>query len=414
MSTTTLAQKQITCVVTLHGIGFQQPPEPARNGKPATDGYADALHNNLKESLNRNEKILSDDPKRSNGPIYVQSCWPVDGCGRLCSKEAGVARLGSWNDRDLRDVDTTNAQLVEGDASVCHIALVYSNLEERVSQPGAAFIAGAMALVSAAHYAHVAALTKMAFADIMAMFPHPQTKKAAQSQRASTLRVRKDGGNPRVAQNHNIPHTNFEDGLWAILTQLENDVAAYVCRNEQRERIRSFAVEAILRLASRDDVEGIIINSHSNGTVIALDVIRQLPPFAAAKIKSFVTAGSPLRKYIDLFRWGQQIESENPIQNWYNFWDEKDPVADPLEPSIDWHRGDSLPDNCDSKLFLHVHPNTGARKNIDITDTQVSNIDHSPIGGLQAHNYWDNTDEFIPKFTDIVKAAIGQAVEAIV
>jgi hypothetical protein len=411
MSITNLAQKKITCIVTLHGIGFQQPPEPARNGKPATDGYADALHNNLRESLNCNELILSDDPNRSNGPIYVQSCCPVDGHSSPCSREAGLARLGRWNDRNLRDIDTTNAPLVEGDASVCHIALVYSNLEERVSQPGAAFIAGAMALVSAAHYAHIAGLTKMAFADIMAMFPQPQTKKASRSQGTSTLRVRKDGGNPRVAQNHHTPPTGAGDGLWTILTQLENDVAAYVCHNEQRERIRSFVMEALLRLASRDDVEGIIINSHSNGTVIALDVIRQLPPFAAAKIKSFVTAGSPLRKYIDLFRWGQQIESENPIQDWYNFWDEKDPVADPLEPSIDWHRGEPIPASCDPKLFLQIHPNTGEYKNIDITDIQVSNIDHSPIGGLQAHNYWDNKDEFVKQLATIVKTAIGNEAE---
>lgn len=410
MSTATLAQKKITCIVTLHGIGFQQPPEPARNGQPATGGYADALHNNLKESLNHDETILSDDPNCSNSPIYVQSCWPI-GQNKRCSREAGVARLGSWNDRDLRIIDTSNAQLVEGDASVCHIALVYSNLEERILQPEATFIAGAMALVSAAHYAHIAGLTKMAFADIMAMFPQPQDKKASRSQRAATLRVRTDGGNPRVAQNHHTPPTDAGDGLWTILTQLENDVAAYVCRNEQRERIRSFAVEAILRLASRDDVEGIIINSHSNGTVIALDVIRQLPPFAAAKIKSFVTAGSPLRKYIDLFRWGQQIESENPIQDWYNFWDELDPVADPLEPSIDWHRGEIIPSPCDPKLFLHVHPDTGQRQNIDVSDIPVHNTKHSPVGGLQAHNYWDNKNEFVPQLADIVKTAIGKEVK---
>ncbi len=33
----------------------------------------------------------------------------------------------------------------------------------------------------------------------------------------------------------------------------------------------------------------------------------------------------------------------------------------------------------------------------------VDNIANSQGGGLQAHNYWDNTKEFIPKVADIVR-----------
>jgi len=48
---------KITCLVTLHGIGFEQPPTP---GVP-NSGYADPLHQHLKQFLNT---LLSDDPNR--------------------------------------------------------------------------------------------------------------------------------------------------------------------------------------------------------------------------------------------------------------------------------------------------------------------------------------------------------------
>jgi hypothetical protein len=35
----------LTCLLTIHGIGFQQPPE---NGTP---GYADGLHEHLRQGL---------------------------------------------------------------------------------------------------------------------------------------------------------------------------------------------------------------------------------------------------------------------------------------------------------------------------------------------------------------------------
>src|SRR5260370_17720581 len=145
---------------------------------------------------------------------------------------------------------------------------------------------------------------------------------------------------------------------------LEEDVACYVCHNEERERVRSFVFEALLRLASRNDVGAIVLNTHSNGTVIALDVIRNLPPPAAAKIKAFITVGSPLRKYIDLFHWGQQIECLDPIKPWYNFWDEYDPVADPLEPPITWRRGDNLEPPYNSRRFIPIAPHSGRPPNI--------------------------------------------------
>ena len=91
------------CVVTVHGIGFQQPP---RDGRP---GYADALHDLLRRALGDR---LGDDPERpaTGGPVYVSSEWdgsPAKGLGRL--------------DKRL--------PLVSQERKIAHVALVYSPSE---------------------------------------------------------------------------------------------------------------------------------------------------------------------------------------------------------------------------------------------------------------------------------------------
>ncbi len=58
------------CVLTIHGIGFQQPPDDQHAG------YADTLHDNLAAVLNGR---LGDDPQRPagvHGPVYVMSAMP--------------------------------------------------------------------------------------------------------------------------------------------------------------------------------------------------------------------------------------------------------------------------------------------------------------------------------------------------
>ena len=82
----------LTCLVTIHGIGFQQPPLA---GNP---GYADDLHAHLAAVLG---PALGDDPQRRRtqrgeaGPVYVESLYPAPGA--LPSVEEGLKRLGSWD-----------------------------------------------------------------------------------------------------------------------------------------------------------------------------------------------------------------------------------------------------------------------------------------------------------------------------
>lgn len=395
----------VTCLVTLHGVGFMTAPQPDLSNS----GYADLLHSHLSKCLGT---LLSDDPNRAreqrgdNGAIYVESRWLTPGGN--ASREEGLKRLGAWSE-DKQHIETAQAPLVANDEPISHVALVYSDLEPQVAELGAGTIATVMSLFSARHYAHVAGLLHMAMTDIHAMFGHHGS---AASQQSVSLFPRKSLGF-RPPRHMGItappPATSMPNpGLLAALRSLEDDVACYICHNEERERVRSFVNESLLRLAYRDDVGAIVFNTHSNGTVIGLDIIRQLPPFAAAKIKAFVTAGSPLRKYVDLFHWGQQIESINPIQPWYNFWDELDPVADPLEPPMTWRRGEKLTSPYDPKLFALVDPNSGVTSNIDVADIQVDNVHKSVGGGLQAHNYWDNEEQFVSQLADIVRATVPQ------
>lgn len=89
------------CLVTVHGIGFQQPPQ---DGRP---GYADALHAHLHEQLGEQ---LGEDPERTGGgPVYVTS--EVNG-----SRRDGLARL-----------DASRPLAPEG--KIAHVALVYSPSE---------------------------------------------------------------------------------------------------------------------------------------------------------------------------------------------------------------------------------------------------------------------------------------------
>jgi len=402
---------KITCLVTLHGIGFEQPPQTG----VANSGYADPLHQHLYKCLGT---MLSDDPKRvegrnqpgDNGAIYVQSHYR-DAQGRS-SREEGLKRLGVWSD-NKQHIDTTDAPLVAEDAndgSVAHVALVYSNLEPMKSEVGATLLTLESTLASSSHYGSVMGLLHMAVTDGLAMIGHHGT----QDQQPTSSRPRID------LVSRSTQHLGLlgqaapapPPGVLAAVRNLEDDVACYVCHNEERERVRSFVFEALMRLASRDDVENILLNTHSNGTVVAFDVLRNLPQVVTNKIKTFVTAGSPLRKYVDIFHWGHMIESLYLFEPWYNFWDRNDPVADPLNPPKPWHVGDTIVPS-DETLFNCVDLDSEEPFWIKVEDIPVDNVKNSRGGGLQAHNYWDNEEDFVKQLAILLrKIAVDPIVRA--
>ncbi len=417
-------QASIVCLVTIHGIGFQQPPILPHGTDPGVDGYADDLHRNLSSVLG---PLLGDEPGRQrggSGPIYVQNQPPSD----PTIDADGPDRLGTWGGPSGRTIDTSDAPLVAdgSGARIAHVALVYADLEQRTAKPGSSLEAAAQSLLSLGHYATIGGLMHMVAQDIAALGPggagpgglmHALEHRFLPGQPGSpapapaatpSLRVRTDPGAPTTPR---APYHEDASGLLATVRQLENDVAAYVCRNDLRTRVRGFVRDALCRLAYRQDVAAIVVNSHSNGTPISYDVLHELTPNAIAAVRALVTAGSPLRKYADFFTWGTEIGNIARITPlggytaWLNCYDPRDPVADPLAPGADWRVGqppDQVPPG-----FFHIGDAPDTRVAAPVTDYLVDNLTDNHGTGLRAHNYWDNKREFIPLLCDLLRTTTG-------
>jgi hypothetical protein len=388
----------LTCLVTIHGIGFQQPPDAA--GTPGT-GYADDLHDNLAGVLG--EK-LGTDPNRTRGGVYVASQWPRQG---VPSREEGLKRLGSWDPANPGQLLPDPPALVgaDGRATVAHVALVYSNLEDLGPQPAASLEAATQALLHATHYEPALSLVHSLFMDVKALFRHPKPDQAA----PISLRPRTDRAAAKAAPAPGSPPPPATDahpsGIIGTLRQLEDDVAGYVSRNALRESVRDFVGEALLRIAARRDVAAIVVNGHSQGTVVSYDALRDVPgdvdrddTSGAALAWTFITAGSPLRKYRDLFSWGDEVGELVGIP-WINFYDDSDPVADPLALRNPAELGTA------KTLFRAVDRESGKPSDVVVDDHRVDNLAHcAHPGGLQAHNYWDNLNDFIGPLATILAA----------
>jgi hypothetical protein len=380
------------CVVTVHGIGFQQPP---RDGRP---GYADALHDHLRRALGDR---LGDDPQRpaTGGPVYVSSEW--DG-----SPAEGLARLDK------------GSPLVGEEGKIAHVALVYSPSEPLEPRLGDTAEALARAAISHAHYASTLGALRLLASDAWAALHEdpggdgystltPRSDLAVPLHHGLLGRVLHHGASGTA----NDPATASETpGALGTLRALQDDVATYVTRNDLRERVRDFVEDALLLLIGRDDISGVVINAHSQGTVLCWDVLCRLPFSSwatnddrrAALFRHFVTAGSPIRKYVDMFAWGDQVgelaAALEPTGRlaWHNFFDSHDPVADPLNPPAAWRPGDpwDQPPEPNSGLLVARDAN-GAVRHVPIADALVDNIKYSSGGGLQAHDYWNNEKQFV-------------------
>jgi hypothetical protein len=393
----------VTVIVTIHGIGFQVPPNDAQG----IEGYADAFHRHLRETTALGD-ALGDDPERLKdgvqGPVYVHSQWPP-GSKNI---ELGIKRLGTWIPGKHPAVVTTDQKLVDGTQPLAHVALVYANLEEKISALGPLGLITEMALFRLGNYSSVPRLVRMLWLDALPLLKPGKAQPTPSLQPRRVVRL----PTPTSPDQPTINIVPEPTGARATIVQLENDVAAYVTRDTLRQRVRSFVTECLLRLAYRPDVDGIIVNSHSQGTVVAFDAVRDFPVVAKDCIKALVTAGSPLRKYVDLFAWGHEIGCIYGIDGengpWRNFWDKRDPVADPLEASAHWQPGQAADPVAGDELFVAYKRDTGERLLYTrLKDVPTDNLKFSYGGGLQAHNYWDNQREFIPPFVEVVRSAAG-------
>lgn len=352
-------------LTSIHGVGFQHAPSTLA----ASDGYADAFHERLRAVLGAR---LGDDPRRvaagGRGPVYVQSDHPP----HSGATEPGLARLGRWN--AAGGVEADGVPLAGPGAAVAHVALVYSGLEEGAGDLLSLLGLELLSAGSVGRYASPGGLARMLLHNLIDRLhrgPRPVDNPPATSPPPAAIP-------PGAA------------GAATILRIVEDDVAAYVTRNEHRERVRGFLRDALSRLVLRPDLDGTVVNAHSNGTVMIFDVLAALSPASAPRVRALITAGSPLRKYVDLLDWGRDAGSLRLMAgSWTNVWDRADPVADPLAPPVSWRRGDPLPENGPGLFIVH-DPDTGAQAPRPLRDALVDNVRDSSGESLRAHNYWDN------------------------
>lgn len=390
------------CLVTVHGIGFQQPPE---DGRP---GYADGLHENLRDVLGDE---LGDDPNR-RGPVYVTS--QVGG-----STSEGLARLGLP---------------LAAPGKIAHVALVYSPSEPLEDRSGSVVDTLARAALAHSHYIGVIGALRLLFGDAEAALHEHSAAADPSAATRSTLTRRTDlpishhqgvigrllhrgagagEGAPATpdAQQADADTSGGAPGALGTLRALEDDVATYVVRNDLRERVRGFVESALYGVLGREDTSALVVNAHSQGTVLCWDVLSRMP-FSGWQddhdrrgrlLRAFVTAGSPIRKYVDMFAWGAEVGQMAALTSggvagfeWRNFWDPFDPVADPLDPPASWRPSNTEPERPPGDLGLLVARDPdGATRHVQVHDERVDNINKSSGGGLQAHDYWNNESQFV-------------------
>jgi hypothetical protein len=170
--------------------------------------------------------------------------------------------------------------------------------------------------------------------------------------------------------------------------------------------VRAFIRDAMYRILAREDVDGVIINGHSNGTVMGFDLIAAMSPSVAQRVRRLITSGCPLRKYVDFIDWGIDARSFFYLtrDRWTNFYDKVDPVADPLQPPVTWKRGQGLPPGGGPGLFVVNDPQGRANASVPVVDEVVDNVAAGSGGGLPAHNYFDNPD-FCKKTATLIAAS---------
>jgi hypothetical protein len=133
---------------------------------------------------------------------------------------------------------------------------------------------------------------------------------------------------PLVAEGVGDP--NSVGGL-AMLGILTNEVIAYLFKPSATQCIQQTLVQALQATKNFDEV---VIVSHSLGTVVAFDVLKQKA--GTYPIAHWITFGSPLAKLrvtgIRDDTLGQVTEQS--VKTWYNVFDTTDIVADVISPSF--------------------------------------------------------------------------------
>jgi hypothetical protein len=149
------------------------------------------------------------------------------------------------------------------------------------------------------------------------------------------------------------------------------DVANYVGRNGVRTAVQNVLHEKLATAHQEVPDCPIILVSHSQGTIIAYDVLRQAGG-SYPQLRTWVTMGCPLEKYQRLFKWGGSQLGVPAGLRWVNLFDANDPVGKALGGVVEWD---------DPKPI----------------DMQVNNERQAG----DAHNHWEN-----PEVVEAIKVEV--------
>lgn len=127
--------------------------------------------------------------------------------------------------------------------------------------------------------------------------------------------------------------SDWVKGALGSAYRVVEDVGNYIARNGVRTAVQN-VVHAKLGEAERSSVPVVLI-SHSQGTVICYDVLRQSGS-NYPHLRTWITMGSPLRKYFGFFQWGRQQLGMPSDLRWMNLYDIKDIVGKDLKGAVDW------------------------------------------------------------------------------
>jgi hypothetical protein len=136
-----------------------------------------------------------------------------------------------------------------------------------------------------------------------------------------------------------------------------HDVANYVSNNGVRLAIQQRLSDKLFEVQEQFPEATVILGSHSQGTIIAYDVLRlngaQLP-----NVLTWVTMGCPLAWYLSFGRWGNERLGIQPGIAWPNLYDPYDIVGRQLTGLVPWDAPlpqDITVDNRAQELDAHDH-----------------------------------------------------------
>jgi pimeloyl-ACP methyl ester carboxylesterase len=148
------------------------------------------------------------------------------------------------------------------------------------------------------------------------------------------------------------------------------DVGNYVGRNGVRSAVQQ-VLHGLLGVEAVDPGRRVLVVAHSQGTIISYDVLREAGQNYPG-LRTLITMGSPLRKYVGPLQWGRAQLGVPAGLRWLNVYDKNDIVGKDLKGALDWQAPQPV-------------------------DTLVDNVKNA--GG--AHNHWAN-----PQVTKLVAAEV--------